>query len=56
MTALMKAAQVGNLEIVKILLENKKIDPNVADENNYMANYYTSNHDVKEKILDYLCQ
>ena len=49
-TALHLAAEIGNLEIIKILLNKKDIDINIEDSHGKKPIDYSENHEIKQLL------
>ena len=49
-TALHLAAEIGNLEIIKLLLEKKEIDINIEDSHGKRPIDYSENHEIKQLL------
>ena len=48
--ALHLAAKIGNLEIIKLLLEKKEIDINIEDSHGKKPIDYSENHEIKQLL------
>ena len=44
------AAKIGNLEIIKLLLEKKEIDINIEDSHGKKPIDYSENHEIKQLL------
>ena len=49
-TALHLAAEIGNLEIIKLLLEKKEIDINIEDSHGRKPIDYSINNEIKQLL------
>ena len=49
-TALHLAAEIGNLEIIKLLLEKKEIDINIEDSHGRKPIDYSKNNEIKQLL------
>ena len=49
-TALHLAVEIRNLEIIKLLLQNKEIDINIEDSHGKKPIDYSENHEIKQLL------